>query len=318
MPAGLELKGRRRVLSAGHAALGPAVVVSVAVVTACGGDAPAKITKDTSCRDYINAPSDVRHDAAIRISIEVGASGPGNPMWALTADAACGSNPDGTVGAAVGGNSGGNERATQPSTTAEEDSATEISGREEVLGLLDGVPQRGRVLGEPTAPVTILEFIDFQCPFCREFALSVFPIIVRDYVRAGKVRVELQPLTFIGPESTDAARAAAAAGAQNKEWTFTQLFFFNQQEENSGYVTDSFIGGLHDAAGVDIDQANAYVTTPAAGRAARGAQKLATRYDVASAPSFVIGPTGGPLRAFSGDASDVADFTSAIDQALPR
>lgn len=94
--------------------------LSVLVSIGCGGDAQADITKDTSCRDYINAPSDVRHDAAIRISIDVGASSPGNPMWALTADAACGSNPDATVGAAVGGGRSSAETTTQAQPTEPE------------------------------------------------------------------------------------------------------------------------------------------------------------------------------------------------------
>jgi hypothetical protein len=61
------------------------------------------ITADTSCRDYLNAPSEIRHDAAIRISADVSPSSPGNPLWAFNTDASCGSDPEQTVGEALGG-----------------------------------------------------------------------------------------------------------------------------------------------------------------------------------------------------------------------
>jgi hypothetical protein len=58
-----------------------------------------QITADTTCKDYMAQPGEARHDAAVRISSEVeGVSSPGNPMWALSLDAACGSSPSKTIG----------------------------------------------------------------------------------------------------------------------------------------------------------------------------------------------------------------------------
>ncbi|HMS71485.1 MAG TPA: hypothetical protein PKB03_00475 [Baekduia sp.] len=129
-------------------ALCTALVFALSVLASigCGGDAQADITKDTSCRDYINAPSDVRHDAAIRISIDVGASNPGNPMWALTADAACGSNPDATVGAAVGGGRSAAETTTQAQPT------TASSDEEQVRNVM----QRWAAATEPAEVCSLL------------------------------------------------------------------------------------------------------------------------------------------------------------------
>lgn len=71
-------------------------VVGVSLlVGGCGSD---KITADTTCKDYIKQSGEVRHDAAVRISSEVpGVSEPGNPMWGLSLDAACGSAPTMTI-----------------------------------------------------------------------------------------------------------------------------------------------------------------------------------------------------------------------------
>lgn len=80
---------------------GVACLLAVAGLVAggCAGGAEG-ITADTTCEDYIKRPSNERHDAAVRISAQTaGVSSPGNPMWGLSLDAACGGHPSMTVGA---------------------------------------------------------------------------------------------------------------------------------------------------------------------------------------------------------------------------
>ena len=79
-----------------------------------------------------------------------------------------------------------------------------------------GIPQDGLSLGDPDAPVTLVEFADLQCPFCAEWAREALPVYVDDYVRTGQMRIEFRPLTFIGNESESAAEIAIAAGEQDK------------------------------------------------------------------------------------------------------
>ena len=70
-------------------------------LSACG--AMGGLSADTSCHDYLQATATERHDAAVRISSEVeGVQSPGNPMWGLSLDAACGSNPSMTIGEIFG------------------------------------------------------------------------------------------------------------------------------------------------------------------------------------------------------------------------
>lgn len=75
-----------------------ALAAAVGSISACGiGEAP--ITEATTCRDFLARPGDERSDAAVRISAEIdGVSSPGNPMWAMSLAAACGSAPDKTIG----------------------------------------------------------------------------------------------------------------------------------------------------------------------------------------------------------------------------
>lgn len=74
----------------------PVGLVSAGLLSGCGS---AEITANTSCEEYLQQPGDVRHDAAVRISAQVeGVSSPGNPMWGLSLDGACGSAPSMTIG----------------------------------------------------------------------------------------------------------------------------------------------------------------------------------------------------------------------------
>jgi protein-disulfide isomerase len=191
-----------------------------------------------------------------------------------------------------------------------------LRGLKETNAMLKGIPQDGNALGEKNAPVTMIEYADYQCPFCRDYALETMPILINDYVRSGKLRMEFEPLTFIGPDSETAARAGVAAGQQNLEWNYTHLFFFNQGEERSGFVTDAFIDKLYAGAGVNAAKANAYRKTPAAAVPIAEASANAQKYGVASTPSFVVGPTGGPYTKLEVEISNPDAFKAAFDALL--
>src|SRR3954466_9816288 len=102
-----------------------------------------------------------------------------------------------------------------------------------------GIPQHGAALGDPRAPVTLVEFADLQCPFCAEWDRQVLPAVLAR-VRSGEVRLVLRPLRFLGPDSATAAALAGAAARQNRMWGLVDLLYRNQGEENSGYLTAAF------------------------------------------------------------------------------
>ena len=139
--------------------------------------------------------------------------------------------------------------------------------------MLAGIPQSGIHLGSPNAPVRLVEFADLQCPFCREYTLQTLPALVQDYVRTGKVRMEFRDLAFIGGLREGGPRSAAAAGAQNKLWNFVDIFYYNQGEENTGYVTRASCDSIDKAAGVDSAKAEAFAATAASAGADRAGQR---------------------------------------------
>lgn len=120
----------------------------------------------------------------------------------------------------------------------------------EVSRLLAGIPQRGMVLGEPKAPVELVEFGDLQCPFCRAYSEEILPPIIEGPVRSGEVKIDFRNFTIIGEQSTPAGAAALAAGEQGRGWNYVELFYRNQGEEDSGYADDAFLEAIAKGAGV--------------------------------------------------------------------
>lgn len=126
---------------------------------------------------------------------------------------------------------------------------------EDVGEFYSGIPQDGTTLGEGDAPVTVYLYEDFQCPFCGQFSRDMFPDLVDDYVRDGEVKLVSETMAFLGPDSVTAARAALAAGEQNRYWPYYTLLYEDQGQENSGYVTDDYLRGLAEQTpGLDVGE----------------------------------------------------------------
>jgi protein-disulfide isomerase len=170
----------------------------------------------------------------------------------------------------------------------------------EVTALVGGIPQKGNVLGSPTAPVSLQYFGDLECPICQKFTLGALPTIISKWVRTGKLKIEYRSLETATrePEVFKSQQVAAyAAGKQNKAWNFIETFYHEQGEEDSGYVTEKYIQNIaSQVPGLNLAQ----WTTD------RGNQELANEVTVTDAqaasnagfdgtPSFLIGQTGGKM-----------------------
>jgi protein-disulfide isomerase len=173
------------------------------------------------------------------------------------------------------------------------------AGSQQSAQLLNGIPQQGTTLGKPDAPVTLLEFADLQCPFCRDYTVNIFPSIVAKYVRSGKVKMVFQNYAFIGPDSLTAARAAEAAGKQNKLWNFIDVFYNNQGQENTDYVTDAFLMKIANGAGVDPTKMLTDRKDPKVDQAIALAQQSAQQAGVNSTPTFLLKKAGSPAQKLS-------------------
>lgn len=208
---------------------------------------------------------------------------------------------------------------SSPSAPTAVQTPEKVPGANAVNALLTGIPSQGTALGNPAAPLTLEEFADLQCPYCREFEVSVLPDLIQRYVRAGKLRVVFSDISILGPDSSKAASYAAAAGLQNKLWPYIELWYQNQRQENTGYVTPSYL--LHIATGIPgLDGARAARDSSSAWvqRQLAAADSAATKSKVNSTPSFLIGATGQPGQPLSAGNLTPADFDAPIQSALQQ
>lgn len=218
--------------------------------------------------------------------------------------------------AIVASSSGGSDDSASKRTSAAKSSGGTVAGQKEAIAQFAGVPQKGIYLGKSDAPLRAVSFVDMQCPFCREFELKVLPTLVRKYVRTGKLRMELRTLSFLGPDSVTAGRAVAAAAEQDKAWTFSDILFFNQGEENKGWVTPALLDSAYKAAGVDPARANAFAKGAGAQSALGAANSLGSQLGVDSTPTILIGKRGGGVAKINVDPADTAGYEKAIDALL--
>ena len=118
-----------------------------------------------------------------------------------------------------------------------------------VIALLAGIPQTETTLGKASAPVTVTEYGDLVCPICKDWALSSEGQLISGAVRAGKVKLvyrgyETASQTANAGEYTASQVAARAAGVQHRAWQYILLWYNQQGDETTPYVTDAYMQGI--------------------------------------------------------------------------
>ncbi len=106
-------------------------------------------------------------------------------------------------------------------------------------------------IGSESAPVEMVMWGDFQCPFCRRFELTTLPDLIERYVDTGQVRFVWRNFENYGPESHDAAVAAYCAGEQDKFWDYHQTLYENQRGVNTGVFTKGNLQRFADQHGLE-------------------------------------------------------------------
>jgi len=182
---------------------------------------------------------------------------------------------------------------------------------------LDGIPQRGNVLGKANAPVTMIEYIDLQCPVCRKFETSVMPSILTRYVRTGKLKVIARPVAIIGQDSERGVLGMIAAGRQNRAFNLSQLLYFNQGRENGGWLDDDMVASAATSIpGVDVKAVQDAAKSSAVAREAQAFANQAQADNLAGTPTIIVGKTGGKLTPLPAGDPGLSALTAAIDKAL--
>ena len=168
-----------------------------------------------------------------------------------------------------------------------------------VLGLVAGPVVNGvakqddlraaRTKGSPTAPVTVYEMSDFQCPFCAEFALQTVPALDREYVQTGKVRFVWVNLPLpMHQNAVPAAELAMCGARQGRFWQLHDLLFRNQSRWAGLSEPGSYFLSLGDSAGANRDSLATCLREGAVRALVRADAEGAVRSGARSTPTFYI------------------------------
>ena len=176
---------------------------------------------------------------------------------------------------------------------------------------------RDAILGNANAKVTLVEYGDYQCPYCVQFFSQTQPQIIQNYVNTGKVRVVFRDFAFLGAESTAAANAAQCAEDQNKLWLYHDALYAakmgddtNGGSEDDGFYTTTEFLKLAQQVGLNMPTFTSCVDNNTDANVVAQEKGAAAAAGVNSTPSFII--NGQMITG----AQPYSVFQQALDSAL--
>lgn len=150
----------------------------------------------------------------------------------------------------------------------------------------------GRAWGPKDAPIKVEEFIDYQCPACRAYALQIEPLVIAAFADTGKVRYEIHNFQFKGVESSRAAQAGYCAAEQDRFWPMHATFYQNQptshSADNRGYLSDPRLEAMASELGLDTAAFGQCLASNKYEQQVQQDYNRAVSLNVNSTPTFVI------------------------------
>jgi protein-disulfide isomerase len=143
-------------------------------------------------------------------------------------------------------------------------------------------------LGAADAPVVVVEYGDFQCPYCKQFATGPEQQLRKEYVDAGTVRFVYRHLAFLGDESTWAAEASECANAQGRFWDYHDKLFEEQAGENQGAFKKDNLKRFAADLGLDTERFNQCLDSGEYRALVREESQAAQRRRINSTPSILV------------------------------
>jgi len=171
------------------------------------------------------------------------------------------------------------------------------------------------LLGSSSAPVTIIEFGDYQCPKCKEWFLNTKPDIVTNYIDTGKANLIFVDIAFLGKDSIPAARATYCAEEQEQYWDYHAFLYTNQMGIDNGWANMDSLKGYANNLGLDMDL---FVSCMDSGKYTKRVQfntEESQKNGITGTPTFIIvGPQGQQERILG--PQPFAVFEKTIDSML--
>ena len=112
------------------------------------------------------------------------------------------------------------------------------------------------IMGDPNAPITILEWGDYQCTFCYKFHQNTLDVINEEFIETGKIKVIFKDFPLNGPDSKLAAEASYCAHDQDKYWEYHDQLYENWEGERTGWITRESLSKFAESINLEIVEFN--------------------------------------------------------------
>ncbi len=173
------------------------------------------------------------------------------------------------------------------------------------------------ILGNPNAPVTLVEFGDYQCKFCNVFFHSTEDDILKNYVETGKVRMIFKDYNIIGPDSISASHGAHCADDQGLFWEYHDILYSNWTGENNGWASSENLVKFAQEINLDMDEWSECIANRSHSQTILASNEDAKTLGITGTPAFfVIGPDGKYTRIFGAQPFEV--FANIFDIELKK
>ena len=144
------------------------------------------------------------------------------------------------------------------------------------------------VLGDSNAPITILEWGDYQCTFCYKFHQSSLDTILDEYVQQGKVKLVFKDYPLNGPDSVLAAEAAYCAEDQGKYWEYHDEIYKNWGGERTGWITRDSLNDFATTVSLNLDSFNSCLDENKHKQRVLELERFGKEIGIDATPSFLI------------------------------
>jgi len=210
--------------------------------------------------------------------------------------------PTEAEGDAPEGDAGGTPEQPAVADVSEEDRAL-------LAGLARREPDDPRALGDVDAPVVLIEWADFFCPYCGVYARDTEPELIDRYVDAGILRIEWRDLPLQGDEALQAALAGQAAADQDAFWELHEVLYEADLRRGDATFDREFLIEAVEGLGLDVARFEASLDDPETLARVQEDAALAQGLGVTGTPAFIVG--GRPMVG----AQPVDRFVTLIEMA---
>lgn len=159
----------------------------------------------------------------------------------------------------------------------------------------------GTKVGKDDAPIKLVSFEDFQCPYCLQYSATQEPDLIEQFVKTGEVQIEFRNLTILGTESALAAVAGQCAADQNRFWDYQNKLFlvqanagqFKHEKKDAGRFTTAKLKDYASGLGLDSGKFEKCLDTNEHLETVQNQSRQAKQLGITATPGFVV--NGSPL-----------------------